>query len=139
MGYGPWNGAVLDIQLLEITASRQGCQDARLQVLQVIGNKALDLDIQLAYLLAVAHGTGILAKEVDVGTVPCRIVTRITSSTVCTSSPTLHAPAGLGSTACFQLGPFSAFPRHRHLGTGGYGCKDRWGLEGSGPVALRQS
>lgn len=42
------NGAGVDIQLLGITASRQGWQDARLQVTD---NKALDLDIQLTYLL----------------------------------------------------------------------------------------
>lgn len=63
---GPRNGAFVDIQLLEITASRQGWQDTGLQVLQAMGNsKAPDLDIQLAYQLAVLYCRSVLTNEVD--------------------------------------------------------------------------
>lgn len=41
-----------------------------LQILQVMGNKALDLDIQLAYLLAVVCCIVVLPKKVDMGTAP---------------------------------------------------------------------
>lgn len=69
-------GQSSNIQLLKITASRQGCQGARLQVTDN-WNKALELDIQSAYLSAGACHRLVLTQEVDMGTAPYGIVTRI--------------------------------------------------------------